>query len=253
MKKSFLLAIVMLVLSVSASAQYNGFAFGVKLGPAFDWAGSKTNTIHNEGTRMGFRMGLMGEYYFAENYAITTGLNVNYLRNHFSYDDMRAFPVDTLSVYMLGDVDRYYKGTTFEIPIALKMVTEEFGPFSFFAQVGASVGYSRKDLAKDVFVAKEDANVTYEDDDYVSVRSQYNPFHVGLNAAVGAHFNIKGSTRAFADFFYSRDILNGVKNGIGSEGRYREYYAGIKQDDMKRPETLDFRQNVFGVEVGILF
>ena len=70
MKKSFLLAIVMLVLSVSASAQYNGFAFGVKLGPAFDWAGSKTNTIHNEGTRMGFRMGLHRGAHIADPIAV---------------------------------------------------------------------------------------------------------------------------------------------------------------------------------------
>ena len=253
MKKSILFAVLLMALSLSASAQYNGFAFGVKLGPAFDWAGSKTNTIQNEGTRMGFRMGLMAEYYFAENYAITTGLNVNYLRNHYSYQDMRAFAVDTVSVYHLGSVDRYYKGTTFEIPVALKMVTEEFGPFSFFAQVGASVGYSRKDLAKDDFVVANDATMQLVDDDYVSVRAQYNPLHIGLNAAIGGQFIIKGSTRAFADFFYSRDILNGIKNGIGSEGRYRDYYAGIKQDDMRRPETLDFRQNIFGIEVGILF
>ena len=242
-----------MALSLSASAQYNGFAFGVKMGPAFDWAGSKTNTIQNEGVRMGFRMGLMAEYYFAENYAITTGLNINYLRNHYSFDDKRAFAGDTVSVYQLGSVDRLYKGTTFEIPIALKMVTEEFGPFSFFAQVGTSVGYSRKDLVKDDFVAKENASMQLVDDDYVSARAQYNPFHVGLNAALGVQFVIKGSTRAFADFFYSRDILNGIKNGVGSEGRYRDYYAGIKQDDMRRDETLDVRQNLFGLEVGILF
>ena len=160
MKKSYLLAVALLVLSLSASAQYRGFSFGVKMGPAFDWAGSKTNTLQNEGTRMGFRWGVVADYYFAENYAITTGLNINYLRGHYSFQDMHNFStVDTLTNYVLGNVDRLYKATTFEIPVALKMVTEEFGPFTFFAQVGGSVGYTRKALAKDTFVAQEDAGM----------------------------------------------------------------------------------------------
>lgn len=249
MKKSYLLAVALLVLSLSASAQYRGFSFGVKMGPAFDWAGSKTNTLQNEGTRMGFRWGVVADYYFAENYAITTGLNINYLRGHYSFQDMHNFStVDTLTNYVLGNVDRLYKATTFEIPVALKMVTEEFGPFTFFAQVGGSVGYTRKALAKDTFVAQEDAGMQYADDDYVSARAQYNPLHVGLNVAVGTQFSIKGSTRAFADLYYNRDLLNGI-----DILKYNHYYDGVKNDDMRRPETLDYRQNVLGIEVGILF
>lgn len=250
MKKSLLFAVVMLVLSLSASAQYRGFSFGIKMGPSFDWAGSKTNTLQNEGTRMGFRWGLVADYYFAENYAITTGLNVNYLRGHYSYDDMRLFPIDTVTnYYAMGNVDRLYKATTFEIPVALKMVTEEFGPFSFFAQVGGSFGYTRKALAKDDFVGTgDDAAYLYSDDDYVSARAQYNPIHVALNVAIGGQFIIKGSTRAFADLYYSRDLLNGI-----DLIKYSRYYAGQKSDDMRRPENLDYRQNILGIEVGVLF
>ena len=250
MKKSLLFAIVMLALTLSASAQYRGFTFGMKLGPSFDWAGSKNNTIQNEGTRMGFRWGLVADYYFSEYYAVVTGLNVNYLRGHYSYADMMAFPLDSVTnYYVMGNVDRRYKATTFEIPVALKMVTEEFGPFSFFAQVGGSFGYTRKALAKDDFISTEaGAALQHSDEDYVSAKAQYNPIHVGLNVAVGAQFIIKGSTRAFADLYYSRDLLNGIELI-----KYSRYYAGQKTDEMRRPENLDYRQNIFGVEVGILF
>lgn len=250
MKKSLLFAFVMLALSLSASAQYRGFTFGMKMGPAFDWAGSKNNTIHNEGTRLGFRWGLVADYYFSENYALVTGLNVNYLRGHYSYEDKMPFALDSVTNYFaMGNVDRLYKATTFEIPVALKMVTEEFGPFSFFAQVGASVGYTRKALAKDVFEGTgEDAAYQHSDEDYVSAKAQYNPFHLGLNVSVGAQFVIKGSTRAFADLYYSRDLLNGIEMI-----KYSRYYAGQKSDDMRRTDNLDYRQNIFGIEVGILF
>lgn len=250
MKKSFLFAIVMLALSLSASAQYKGFAFGVKMGPAFDWAGSKTNMIHNEGTRMGFRWGLLADYYFSENYAIVTGLNVNYNRGHYSYEDMRNFTIepDTVPSAYLGEVDRLYKATVFEIPVALKMVTEEFGPFSFFAQMGGSLGFTSKALAKDSFKRTELPEITSQDENYDPVKYQYNPFHVALNAAIGAQFIIKGSTRAFADLYYSRDLLNGIEMI-----KYSRYYNGDKTYPRDSNEKLDYRQNILGLEVGILF
>ena len=42
MKKSLLFVGLLLAMSLTASAQYKGFSFGFKLGPSFDWTGSKT-------------------------------------------------------------------------------------------------------------------------------------------------------------------------------------------------------------------
>ena len=42
MKKSLLIVGLLLAMSLTASAQNNGFAFGFKLGPGFDWTGSTT-------------------------------------------------------------------------------------------------------------------------------------------------------------------------------------------------------------------
>ena len=112
MKKNLLLIGLMLALSLTASAQYRGFAFGFKVGPSFDWTGSKTGAAVNQGVKTGCDLGLVAEYYFAENYAIVTGVNVNFLKGHYSFEDMRNIStIDTVTDYQLGTIDRQFKTT----------------------------------------------------------------------------------------------------------------------------------------------
>ena len=67
MKKNLLIIGLLLAMSLGVSAQNTGFAFGLKLGPGFDWVGSTTGAAKSEGVRTGFGVGLVAEYYFAEN------------------------------------------------------------------------------------------------------------------------------------------------------------------------------------------
>ena len=49
MKKSLLFVGLLMAMSLTVSAQNNGFAFGFKLGPGFDWTGSTTGAATNQG------------------------------------------------------------------------------------------------------------------------------------------------------------------------------------------------------------
>ena len=93
MKKSLLIVGLLMAMSLTASAQYKGFSFGFKVGPSFDWTGSKTGAAINERTKTGFDVGLVAEYYFAENYAIVTGINV---------DPNDCLPIPKLKRYFVG-------------------------------------------------------------------------------------------------------------------------------------------------------
>lgn len=241
MRKNVLLAAILLAVSVNLFAQYKEFGFGVKLGPTFEWAGSKNNTVQNEATRAGFKWGVFGEYYFAENYAIVTGLNGNHLRDSYSFNEKMLHHADTLS----GVMNRNFKGMYLEIPVLLKMRTEEFGDFQFFAEFGAGLGLRRRAWAQDEFKvpAPTRADGQQTSTEYVAVPGQYNPLRCNLLIAAGAEYMIKGSTRAFANLTYSRDLANGFSIP------FRNHYL----TDADRKTKLDLRRNIIGVEVGILF
>ena len=145
MKKSLLFVGLMLAMSLTMSAQNNGFAFGFKFGPGFDWTGSTTGAAVNEGMRTGFGVGVVAEYYFAENYAIVSGINVNMNRGHYSFENARnAMGADSVAFVEKYNVDRMYKATVYEIPLMLKMMTNELGnlPLRAYAQVGGGIGYA---------------------------------------------------------------------------------------------------------------
>ena len=248
MKKNLLFVALLLGLTLGATAQskhYKAFGFGFKVGPGFDWIGSTTGGAQNEGTRVGMNFGLIADFYFAENYAISSGININLNRGHYSFENAR---LDSLSGLQKYNVDRLYKGTVFEIPLMLKMVTNQFGdfPMRYFAQVGAGVGYAQK-----VRVADE-----YEDivrpDEYTATNKEFSNLRFALKAGIGAQYSIDETMRIFLSLNFSHDFVNNI-NSI-SPNYYRYYYDGNnKIEDVERSPRLNLLQNRFSIEVGFLF
>lgn len=242
MKKSLLIVGLLLAMSLTASAQSKGFAFGFKLGPGFDWTGSTTGAAVSEGMRTGFGVGVVAEYYFAENYAIVTGVNVNMNRGHYSFDNAHMDSVAGLQTY---PVDRYFKSTVYEIPVMLKMMTNELGnlPLRAYAQVGAGIGYAQKVKVKDSYL-------DVEGNDYVASNKEFSNLRASLKIGAGAQYAIDESTRVFAGLYFSHDFLNNI-NSI-SPNYYGNYYEN-GEDIADREVKLNMLQNRIGLEVGVLF
>jgi hypothetical protein len=250
MKKSLLIVGLLLAMSLTASAQYKGFSFGFKLGPTFDWTGSKTGAAINQSTKTGFDLGVVAEYYFAENYAIVTGVNVDFVKGHYSFDDMRNISaIDSITDYQLGTIDRQFKTTIYEIPLMLKMVTPELGglPLRAYAQVGGAFGYTQRVKVMDTFTLGE-----INDKDYRATDGEYNPFHASLRIGAGAEYTILETTRVFAGLYFSHDFLNSISRGALVTSNYEKYYAGNK-DLGERDLKLNVLQNRIGIEFGIFF
>lgn len=250
MKKSLLIVGLLLAMSLTASAQYKGFSFGFKLGPTFDWTGSKTGAAINQGAKTGFDLGVVAEYYFAENYAIVTGVNVDFVKGHYSFDDMRNISaIDSITDYQLGTIDRQFKTTIYEIPLMLKMVTPELGglPLRAYAQVGGAFGYTQRVKVMDTFTLGE-----INDKDYRATDGEYNPFHASLRIGAGAEYTILETTRVFAGIYFSHDFLNSISRGALVTSNYEKYYAGNK-DLGERDLKLNVLQNRIGIEFGIFF
>ena len=242
MKKNLLIIGLLLAMSLGVSAQNTGFAFGLKLGPGFDWTGSTTGAAKSEGVRTGFGVGLVAEYYFAENYAIVTGVNVNMNRGHYSFQNAHLDSVAGVSPF---SVDRYYKSTVYEIPLMLKMVTNELGnlPLRVYAQVGAGFGYAQKVKVKDSY---EDFN----GDTYIASNKEYSNFRTSLKIGAGAQYALDESTRVFLGVYFSHDFINNI-NSI-APNHYKFYFDGDEKVG-ERETKLNVLQNRVGIEAGVLF
>ena len=247
MKKSLLIVGLLLAMSLTASAQNNGFAFGFKLGPGFDWTGSTTGAAKSEGMRMGFGVGVVAEYYFADNYAIVSGVNVNMNRGHYSFENGRmVMGADSVSVLETYPVDRMFKSTVYEIPLMLKMMTNELGglPLRAYAQVGAGIGYAQKVKVKDGI---DGADMP---DAYTTTDKEFSNLRASMKIGAGAQYAIDQSTRVFAGLYFSHDFINNI-NYI-TPNYYGNYYEN-GNDIADRDVKLNMLQNRIGLEVGVLF
>ena len=241
MKKSLLFVGLLLAMSLTASAQNNGFAFGFKFGPGFDWTGSTTGAAKSEGMRMGFGVGVVAEYYFADNYAIVSGVNVNMNRGHYSFLNGRM-TTDSVPELETYTVDRMYKATIYEVPLMLKMMTNELGglPLRAFAQVGAGVGYAQK-------VKVKDDNA----DAWLATNKEYSNLRASMKFGMGAQYAIDQSTRIFAGLYFSHDFINNI-NSI-APNHYKNYFDENGDKIGERETKLNVLQNRIGLEVGVLF
>ncbi len=252
MKKNLLVIGLMLAMSLSASAQNQGFAFGFKLGPNFGWTGSTTATADNLGSKTGFDVGVVGEYYFADNYAIVTGVNVSFLGGHYMFDNAHLV-TDSLNpdgfLEKFG-VNRTYKSTIYEIPLMLKMVTNELGnvPLRIYAEVGGGIGLAAKKVkVKDAIPSQ---NITAPDK-WNTTNKEYSNLRASLKIGAGAQYTVDESTRLFAGVYFSHDFINMI-NWI------RPNYCGNFFDAEgnkigERDPKLNVLQNRIGIEVGVLF
>lgn len=257
MKKNLLLIGLVLALSLSASAQYKGFTFGFKAGPNVGWAGSSTNTAHAVGARAGGDIGFIAEYYFTDNYAIVTGVNVSFLGGRYTFENGRmvtsgdSIPV---SVFQPFQVDRTYKTTLYELPIMLKMVTNDLGayPIRVYAQVGAGVGYNHKVLVKDGIDGGE-ISETWE-----KTNKEFSNLRVALKIGAGVEYAIDDNLRIFGGFYYSHDFVNHINWVSPNYAGYYidpdgEAYLDANGDKIKRDPKLNLLHNRVGFEVGVLF
>ncbi len=140
MKKS--ISILLLVLlgysAFSQKSSDNGFHFGLKASPSLAWLKTDNTNISSNGSKLGFTYGLITEFNFADHYAFATGLDVSYRGGKFkSQNTIKSLAGnDSLSRFDESTYNLQY----IEIPITLKLKTNEIGYLTYYLQAGIAPG-----------------------------------------------------------------------------------------------------------------
>lgn len=145
MRKIAILAAFIMASALNLAAQED-VRFGFQASPTFNWMNTNNNKINSSGVNLGLKLGMIGEFYFRENYALSTGLGFWFNsggtllhENPGVYWDPAILPpgIDTLPAM----VKLKYGIQFVEIPIGLKMRTREFGYNRFFIEPALTLGF----------------------------------------------------------------------------------------------------------------
>lgn len=138
--KNFFIVGILLCSTLFASAQEeHRFKFGLHVGPSVTWLSFKTNDYNRKGTALKMNFGLFTDFAFkgSNRYYFSTGINMISTGGEFSYIGVEN---DNGLLYQSSnDVDL----TTqyIEIPLAIKMRSNEIGYSIFSGYFGFGTGF----------------------------------------------------------------------------------------------------------------
>ncbi|MBQ8223135.1 MAG: outer membrane beta-barrel protein [Bacteroidales bacterium] len=187
MKKTLLTIVFIIALALSASAQFKPFQFGLKVEPGIGWSKLNSDHLFDGKTKMNFNWGFVGNIYFVENYGLSTGFNVKFMNNEYSFN-----------TNMYGDVTRTIKNQYLEIPIGLTMRTEEMGEMRILGNVSYGLGFLLNTNEKNF-----DSN-----GNEVTMISDYNKIRHALIVKLGVEYYVHKSSCIVAALVFNNNFAN---------------------------------------------
>ena len=198
MKKIITLAFLTLFIYSVNAQKYSG---GLVFAPNLAWFNPDSKIIENQGVKLGFHFGLVGDYNFSKNVAFSTGLLIQNLYGSLKYDSAINFKVSQNYPLKAGaQID--YKLKYIEIPLNIKFKTNEIGYLTYFLQAGLNP-YFRVG-------SKASANQLNISDENISKEVSF--VCIGYNVGGGVLYSLGGNTALMAAIIYTNGFSDVTSN-----------------------------------------
>jgi hypothetical protein len=202
---------------------------GLKISPEISWMKPNTKGYSNDGARMGCTIGFLSDFYFAENYAFSSGVNFQFLNGKLNYTD--SLLNSGTGKMVNEEISRKYNFLYVEIPLTIKMKTKKFGKISYFGQIGVGTAFRLKATIKD-----ELSPVSSGMNDSENYTSNTALIRESVLFGVGCEYYVDDSSRVLLGISYS-NALNNVLTGVN-------YASGLDEKSLL---------NYFELNIGFLF
>jgi hypothetical protein len=218
--------IILIIFVLSGYASLAQIEIGLMLSPTISsnrFIADEKYNFKKESSKLRLGIGVIGDYFFAKNYALSTGLVYRSKGSEISYNYTRTENGSTVTTSGKDDISLQY----IELPIALKLFTNEVtaGTLIYF-QVGGSLN------------TKVAANVN--DKKVLDGNKTINRFNIfEANALIGGGFEVQmgESTKLFTGITYHRGLSD-----------IDDYYTKLLKD-----KNIGLKNNSFSIDVGVKF
>lgn len=221
--KQISLGLLILAGSYQARSQ-EGMRFSFNLDPQFAWLRSSDDSISPDGSIIHIRAMLEMDYFFASNYAFYLGFGVNNLGGKLLYQREQDYLSDDDTVTIVAGQKVKMNLQYLDIPLGLKLKTEELGYNTIFLQLGFNPMIN---LNARVSSDTESANGPL---DRKGIKNSMNLFHLGYHLGAGVEHRLGGNTA----------IIGGVR-----------WTSGIT--NISKKDGADLILNSLSINIGILF
>ena len=213
MKKIALIISMMLLVALNANAQRGATVIGLKLGPNVGWASSGSAETSSDGIGMGFAVGGIIDHYVSKHIALSSGLNLNFMRMGYQFTDFRT------SAEFLEEakvpVNRRFRGTYLELPLKLKVKIGIIDEWQAYAEAGVGFSYNLVGKGKDSY--NDPFGLLHEDKDFVDYHYQYRMIQTALNFGIGAMYEVNSNFHLFAQLTFNHALSNSFSRALAKQ------------------------------------
>jgi hypothetical protein len=268
MKKSALFLLICGVSFLSSAQNDQEWKIAFHVDPNVSWLKPDHKDIEQEGNKLRFGFGVSIDKMFTDNYAIGTGLNLITTGGELTYLKKDDVDVNSKSTQFVTKVTRNYNLKYVEVPLTLKLRTNEIGYMTYWGQMGLGLGFKyRAQANEDITYVKqkiEDDSSTPNENEEAWIDSQLSAatvedqdvdddialFRTSLIAGLGIEYNISGNTSIVAGVIYNNgfgDVLK--KQGVMKETNGSPVFTNLE------PKLFDLKSmnNFVALQIGILF
>lgn len=196
MKTKITLFLLLSLITFAAKAQYPPYYFGLKAAPHISWMRPNVDNYEGAGAKVGFAWGFIAEFNFTENHSITTGFNMLFDGGKLKFPAAQGEETGT----MIRDYSMKY----IEIPLTLKMRTNDINGMRYFGRIGLGTGFKIGAKKTDEFTPTGGSAVTGNKTNYDDVAM----FRESLIVGLGAEYAIKEGPKMGVELTFNNGFTN---------------------------------------------
>ena len=249
MKKIVLVLPILCLFLVTTNAQEGEIRIGMQASPTFSSMNTNNNNVNRSGTNLGLKLAMISEYYFQENYAITSGIGFHFNSGgRLLYEEPGAYwpnsDLDAGLDSLAAGVKLRYNLQYVEIPVGIKMRTREFGYLRYYLEPSLVFGF-RSQARGDIEGRRFDGNSVGEDGEKIDIREEVGGFNFSWAFGGGVEYTLSGTTSLLVGL----NLQFGVTDVTRNTGVYFDSDRGGEE----RGEDSAARISAIALKLGILF
>lgn len=175
---------------------------GLFADPLVSWYSSNNTVITGGGARAGFSGGLAVNYYFAQNYAFSTGISYLKVGGVQSSAEEITFRFANYSQLVTPGQKVIYSASYLTIPAGIRLRTNQIGYFSIFSDIGLDAGFLTKGTISIPAASIEDEHASKE----------IPLFTAGFHIHAGAEYSLGGSTVLVVGLGFDKGLTDITKD-----------------------------------------
>lgn len=211
MKKIVVIVAFFIGSSFFLNAQDGELRLGFQISPMFSTMSASDNQILSKGTNLGLKLGMMGEYYFRENYAFIGGLGFSFNSGgSLRYEQFSStwqgseLPANVTTPFP-GGSELKYSIQYVEIPFGLKFKTKEFGYLRYYAEIPVfTLGFRSQARGS---IAYPNVN-----EDQIDIKEEVRALAFSWGAGGGIEYAVSDGTSIVGGISFQSQFTDSSKN-----------------------------------------